>query len=663
MHPPTPFPHLVKMNKSIKYKILIPTALIIIIGMSIASITSYYKAKVALEVSATDQLNESADNATQFLEAWFTERKLNVKNWSKQKDIRTAFKNDFLGKASRKSVNVNLIELRTDYEYFSNIALADLDGNIIASDQSEQIGTSNVSQDAFFEDAIKGNLTVSKINKQQGTNTPIFTIASPVSKNDKILGIMFGVLDLSTFNRQFIDPIKVGESGYAFIFNNDGLILAYPDKAQIMKTDLSAFDFGKEMIAGSGGIIHYSFNNTEKIVSYKKFPELDWIVGVSAPTEEVFEPVTALGKITLTISVVIVVVAIIILTIIAGTIVRAVNVVVEGLKDTAEGEGDLTKRLDTTAKDELGQLAKWFNVFVEKLQGIMSDIAGNSSTLNNSSSQLLDISKQMSDGVAEISQRTMSVSSAAEEMSSNMSSVAAAAEQSSTNIGMVSSATEEMTATIDEIAQNTENTRVSSNKVVTRSKKASENINKLSSSAVEIGKVVETINEISEQTNLLALNATIEAARAGEAGKGFAVVASEIKELAKQTSQATLEIKGKIDGIQNSTQETVAEIEEITVSISSVSQMIDTVAAAVEEQSVTTREIAGNVLQAAQGIQEVTENVSQSSVVANEIAQEIEHVNQAVSEMSDNSNQVSSSADGLSHLSEKLKNAVDQFKV
>jgi methyl-accepting chemotaxis protein len=198
---------------------------------------------------------------------------------------------------------------------------------------------------------------------------------------------------------------------------------------------------------------------------------------------------------------------------------------------------------------------------------------------------------------------------------------------------------------------------------VDRTKKASEDIDELRKSAQKIGKVVETITEISEQTNLLALNATIEAARSGEAGKGFAVVAGEIKTLARQTAEATMEIKQRIETIQDSTNHTVSEIGEISLAIRTVNEMIDTVAASVEEQSATTKEIASNVIQAAQGIQDMTENVSQSSAVASDIAKEIAEVNQAASEMSTNSTQVNASAGGLSQLSEQLKKNIDQFKI
>ncbi len=349
--------------------------------------------------------------------------------------------------------------------------------------------------------------------------------------------------------------------------------------------------------------------------------------------------------------------------VLSGFIIRPLNKTIEILKDIAQGEGDLTIRLDDSAQNEMGQLGKWFNVFVKKLQGIISDIAGNSEGLDNSSSNLLTISDNMSQSADSMSARSDSVAAAAEEMNANMSSVAAAVEQSATNINMVSAAAEEMTSTINEIAQNTEKTRVTSNQAVERTKKASESIENLSESAQVIGKVVETITDISEQTKLLALNATIEAARAGEAGQGFAVVAGEIKNLAQLTAQATHEIKEKIENIQNSTQDTVAEVQEIAAAIHSVNEMVDMVAAAVEEQSATTKEIAANVGQAALGIQEVTENVSHSSTVADEIAKDIADVNQSSTQMSDSSSKVNTSAGDLSQLAEELKKTVDQFKV
>jgi methyl-accepting chemotaxis protein len=651
------------MSLSIKNKFVIPTLVLIIIGMGLSSAVSYYKAKAALKTAITNQVEQSAASAFKSLETWFVDRTFDIKNWSKQKVFITSLKDSFIAKSARKSANTLLTELKADYKYYDNICLANTTGQIVAAANLDVIDKLKVADWDSFKEAIKGNLSVSDVIKNKETGAPLFIVAMPVKEKEAITGVLLGIFDINSFSKQFIDPIKVGEKGYAFMFNKSGLIIAHPVKSNILKLDLKKFDFGKEMMSKKDGAIIYTYKGQEKFVALKGHPRTGWTVCVTAESSEIMAPVTSLGRINMIISAVIVAVAALVIYLIAGYIARSVNEVVEGLKDAAEGEGDLTKRLDVKSKDEVGSLAKWFNTFVGKLQGIISDIAGNAEKLNSASSELLAISEKMSTGADEMSAKSNTVATAAEEMSSNMSSVAAAAEQSSTNISMVSSAAEEMTSTINEIAQNTDKTRLSSNQAVSRTKIASKNIDDLSKSAQEIGKVVETINDISEQTNLLALNATIEAARAGEAGKGFAVVASEIKDLARQTAEATLEIKEKIESIQNSTQQTVSEIKETTVEINSVNEMIDTVAAAVEEQSVTTKEIALNVNQAAQGIQEVTENVTQSSTVANEISKAIADISQAANSMSDNSSQVNNSVGDLSHLSKGLKKTVDQFKI
>ena len=336
---------------------------------------------------------------------------------------------------------------------------------------------------------------------------------------------------------------------------------------------------------------------------------------------------------------------------------------IEIVKDIAQGEGDLTKRLEVNSEDEVGELSKWFNVFMDKLQEIIKEIASNANILGSSSEKFSGLSGKMSQGADNMSGKLNTASAATEKMSLNMNSVVHNMEQAANNVNMVATAAEQMTSTINEIAQNSEKASSITGEAVVQTQNASNKVDELGGAAREIGKVVETITEISEQVNLLALNATIEAARAGEAGRGFAVVANEIKDLARQTAEATLEIKGEIGAIQGATIATVSEIDQISKIINDVNEIVTIIATAVEEQSATTKEIAGNVAQAAQGIQGVNENVSTSSVVASEIAEEITGVNQSASEMSHSSGQVAMSAEELAVMAKKLNEMVGKFRV
>lgn len=339
------------------------------------------------------------------------------------------------------------------------------------------------------------------------------------------------------------------------------------------------------------------------------------------------------------------------------------NNMISGVKDIAEGEGDLTKRVMIKSKDELGELAKWFNLFLDKLQGIIQKIADESVGVGRASAGLSGTSGEMTKGAQATSDQADSVASATEEMSTSLNGVAAAMEQSSNNANIVASAAEEMNSTINEIAGNAEKTRVISEEAANKTIEAGEMMESLNEAANSIGQVTETITDISNQTNLLALNATIEAARAGEAGKGFAIVANEIKDLANQTAEATLKIKAQIENVQTVSNTSINSIKGVIDVINNAKEMVSTIAAAVTEQSSATQEISSNIEQLSYGIQEVNENVSQSSMVANQISEDIAQVNSASSEMLENSDTVKKAAGELNEMANILKQIVDTFKI
>lgn len=347
----------------------------------------------------------------------------------------------------------------------------------------------------------------------------------------------------------------------------------------------------------------------------------------------------------------------------ATSFVRIVNTVVEGLKDIAEGEGDLTRRLEVQSKDELGELATWFNIFMEKLQQIIKEIADSIAITNDSSTELGQLSMQMTKGAENVSLESEKIAAASESVNQNISSIAAAMEQSSINLSTVAAAAEEMTATINEIGQNSSSANSISFQAADQIQKASQRVTDLGMSVQEIGKITDVINEISEQTNLLALNATIEAARAGEAGKGFAVVASEIKELAVQTAGATSEIKTKIDGIQQSTATTIDDIQNTTSIIDKVNESVTAIASAIEEQSATTREIADNIGQASNGVQEANKNVAETTAAMNQMANNASNANEQAKNMFEQSNVIKDNIGNVAKMTNQVDDLVKQFQV
>ena len=301
----------------------------------------------------------------------------------------------------------------------------------------------------------------------------------------------------------------------------------------------------------------------------------------------------------------------------------------------AAARGDLTHRVPVGGGDAIGQMGEGLEAFLESLRRSVEVMAGNAGTLVGASETLTQISRHMEGSAGHASERTDAVAESTRSVSENLQAVAAAVEQ--------------MTVSIGEILSSATGAERMAREAVEATSSASGTIAQLGVSSGEISSVIKFINAIAEQTNLLALNATIEAARAGEAGKGFAVVANEVKELARETAEATGEIGARVETIQTDTERAVEKMGQVEGIIHRIQEIQVVISAAVEEQAATSREMSSSV--------------SQAATASVDISQSLEDVAGTAHEAVSSAAETQAAASRLAALAEDLREFVAGFRV
>ncbi|WP_321492000.1 bacteriohemerythrin [uncultured Desulfobacter sp.] len=651
------------MKLNFKYKIILPVLILLIVGFGGLALTSGSKAKSALKNNITSQLVKTSRSTIATMETWVEDRTNDLATWRNLQSCRDALMPGPQGDATREKMNRVFEEWCQRYGFYEGISIADSTGLIISGFPASIVGKLNIGGRGYFKAAMAGETKISDILKSKASGNPIFVIATPIKNGNAVNGILFAVVDLQSFSTKFIDNIKIGEKGYAYLINANGMVIAHPDKGKINNLDLSQTEHGRQLINQNDGFLTATVDGRAVHNAFTRSGKINVIAVVQSDDDEIFAPIRALTRFNLIISVFIIVFALAIVWIVASRIVRPINATVAALKDICEGDGDLTQRITIQSRDEIGDLAQWVNTFIARLNKIIVQIGMDAGTVSASSEELLLVAELMLEDSENLTGKSETVATAAEEMSQSMGSVAGATEQAAGNLSSVTDSAGQMKENLNHVAENCDKARQITQTAAETVNAATSKVAQLGSSAKDITKVTEVITEIAEQTNLLALNATIEAARAGEAGKGFAVVASEIKGLAGQTADATMDIKQRIEQIQTSSNATVHEVEQIAVVISDVTEIVSQIAEAIEGQSGYASEVAENIEHASSGIGGVNENVVKSSMVSSKISDDIAEVNEVSEEMTQRSVRMKQSAQELSNLSGKLRNMIGVFKV
>ena len=655
---------------SLKRKISLIVIIITLVPLLVLSITNYMAEQKNLIASIKD-FNQSVNiSLTERIDSYIIQNTQNLEIMANSIDLLT------MDEYQRETV---LRKLRTTSKSYAEISLVDASGNVLYSTEAE-LKTVNQSGELWYSEAMKNTKFVSNSFIDKKLKLPVFYVSVPIlDQNLRIAGVLCAKVNMSDI-QTLTQQTKLGKSGVAYIVDRNGLVVAHPQFREKVLKEYNAVTSGIQgaikVNKGEEGSSEYTDTQSQKVLgTYKMIPTTKWGVITEMSVDEAMASV----KSTRTKAMVIILVSCMFAAAVSLWLGAFISKPLTGMVEIVSGlkQGNLSKRLKVTSKDEIGELQEAFNAMAESLASIIQQVNGAVEEIKDASTMLGSSATTTTAATEEISAIVEDVASGAE---TQIQSVADAVSMANDFENSVEATSQAMKTVADSAVQAAEYASNGSkninviNEIIIDIKDSvvhsADLVEKLGIKTSKVTNIVGIIKEIAGRTNMLALNAAIEAARAGEAGKGFAVVANEVRVLAEQTKDASKQIENLIHEIELETKATVgamqsglSEVEQGTAAITDTYGTFDKIIDNINKVANEIKLVSESVYTLKSDMDRVVTSISGINEIASTTSEGTQNVLASTEEQSAAILEITHSVHNLGAMAEKLDDLVKKFKL